>query len=78
MANHCIDVVCIKCGSTFCLRGCRGNGPDAELVERIQRAGADFLKGQFRYDDLCCGERVYDHALLYRLHDLEDSNARPR
>lgn len=35
MANHCIEVICSRCGAIYCLRGCGTDFPaDKEYLEQ--------------------------------------------
>lgn len=38
MANHCIEVVCTKCGAGYCARGCGTQWqPDTKQVEKLKQ-----------------------------------------
>lgn len=54
MSNHCIDVVCVGCGNTWCVRGCSSDasGPRPEAA---QRARESLAKGEaIVMSERCC------------------------
>lgn len=42
MANHCIDVICLDCGRSWCARGCNDRGgPSKESVKRFLKSAVE-------------------------------------
>ena len=37
MGNHCIDVICLDCGRTWCCRGCSSSDEDKPSQESVDR-----------------------------------------
>ena len=54
MANHCIEVTCINCGATYCIRGCNyDSGPSPLIALAIKD------KDHVKLEEYCkhCGKK---------------------
>lgn len=54
MANHCVEVICLKCGIEYCTRGCGfWHGPSeaalARYLAKSQEWADRFAQGQVRH-----------------------------
>lgn len=56
MGNHCIDVSCATCGTSYCLRDCgKPSKPDAKLAKKYQKTLKENPElHMFLSADKCC------------------------
>lgn len=60
MANHCVDVICSKCGVVYCLRGCGTNFTEDKpfLDEWLKNTPKPFIMTS---EEHCKGNPLYSY-----------------